>query len=171
MSERRPITIVAADWPLVADVDRHDGAVECQANHEWAIRVREHADGRRIVYGWLRAGDGGVYAGWRGASGGFLISAVSGEPDDAETIRAIRRVGGIIEDSRMADECISDLPAEDDSDRVRTPVTGEHVETLSTIVALLALIDRALPHVTEPLRSEIRETVRALNVHGEGRAA
>ena len=85
MSERRPITIVKADWPLIARADRHDGAVESQANQHWAIRVREHTDGRRIVYGWLVNGNGGVPAGWRGAEGGFLIQEIGGAPDDDET--------------------------------------------------------------------------------------
>jgi hypothetical protein len=108
MSERRPLSIVADDWPLIAHADRHDGKVACQANHEWSIRVREHADGRRIVYGYLRSGNGGTYAGWRGAEGGFMIPA----GDEDGTIRAIRRVGGIIDDNGLADECIADLPAE-----------------------------------------------------------
>lgn len=121
MSERRPITIVKADWPLIARADRHDGAVEVQANHEWTIRVRQHADGRRIVYGWLTAGNGGVPMGWRGAEGGFLVNPPrqlcglerSSSPDEDETIRAIRRVGGIIGDDHLAAECIADLPAEE----------------------------------------------------------
>jgi hypothetical protein len=109
MSERRPLSIVADEWPVIARSDRHDGAVACQANHEWAIRVRQHADGRRLIYGWLTSGNGGVPAGWRGAEGGFLVAA----GDEDETIRAIRRIGGIIDDDRMADECIASLPAED----------------------------------------------------------
>jgi hypothetical protein len=122
MSERRPLTIVKADWPLIARADRHDGAVECQANHEWRIAVREHADGRRLVYGWLTRGNGGVPIHWRGSEGGFLVSPIPGPdvegthvgvPDDEETVRAIRRVGGIIDDDKLADECIADLPAEE----------------------------------------------------------
>jgi hypothetical protein len=124
MSERRPLTIVKAEWLVIARADRHDGRVEVQANHEWAIRVREHRDGRRIVYGWLREGNGGVHAGWRGAEGGFLVppgdalrdaddGPLSHVPDDDGTVRAIRRVGGIIGDDRMADECIADLPGEE----------------------------------------------------------
>jgi|HubBroStandDraft_1064217.scaffolds.fasta_scaffold67913_3 hypothetical protein len=113
MSDRRPLTIVENEWPLVASAEQHDGAVECQANHVWAIRVRQNAIGTRIVYGWLREGRGGSHAGWRGAEGGFLVAALGGgEADEDETVRAIRRVGGIIEDSKMADECIADLPAE-----------------------------------------------------------
>lgn len=115
MSERRPLKIDKAAWPLIATAFRHDGAVECQANHEWMISVREHADGRRIVYGWLQAGNGGVHAGWRGSAGGYLLSRAELEADamESETIRAIRRVGGIIDDDKLADECIADLPAEE----------------------------------------------------------
>lgn len=118
MSERRPLSIVEADWPLIACAERHDGQVECQANHLWVIRVREHVDGRRLVYGWVRAGNGGVYAGWRGSEGGFLVANINDgplalRPNDEETVRAIRRVGGIIEDDKLADECIGDLPAEE----------------------------------------------------------
>ena len=75
MSERRPLTIVKADWPLIAQADWHDGRVECQANNIRRIRVREHADGRRIVYGYQCAGDGGQHAGTRNPKGGFLIAA------------------------------------------------------------------------------------------------
>jgi len=112
MSERTPVKISLIEWPIVARADRHDGKVECEANHLWTIRVREHRDGRRIVYGWMRAGNGGVPIGWRGSDGGYLVAPVAGRPDDEETVRSIRRVGGIIGDDGMAAECIAELPAE-----------------------------------------------------------
>ena len=113
MSERRPITIVHAEWPVIATAFRHDGAIKLQANHEWIIRVREHVDGRRLVYGWLQAGNGGVVRGWSGAAGGFLVAPTGDKPDEDETVRSIRRVGGIIDDDKLADACIADMPAED----------------------------------------------------------
>lgn len=145
MSERRPLRLVKSEWPTIARADWHDGQVECQANHVRTIRVRAHADGRRVVYGWLRAGNGGTPIGWRGAEGGYLVQAVAGQPDDEGTIRAIRRVGGIIDDDKMADECIGDLPPEEvDAPKpdIRVPRDGAD--------RLLALLDR----VNECLRAD-----------------
>lgn len=108
MSERRPLTIDPELWPVIAQADWHNGQHDFQANTIRRIRVRQHADGRRIVYGFQRAGNGGQHAGTRNPEGGFLITA----GDEDETIRAIRRIGGIINDDQLADECIADLPAE-----------------------------------------------------------
>jgi hypothetical protein len=128
MSERSPLKLDPELWPRIARVGRHDGAVACQANTEWYICVREHADGRRVVYGGKIAGNGGQYAGFRDSRGGYLIEAIRDEkrppreveglvtyvhPDEEETIRAIRRVAGIIGDDQLGDECIGDLPAEE----------------------------------------------------------
>jgi hypothetical protein len=109
MSERRPLSIDPDLWPTVAEADWHNGTVACQANTVRCIRVRQHADGRRIVYGFQDAGPGGQHIGTRNPAGGFLLP--DGSSDD-ETIRAIRRVGGILDDAELAEECIADLPAE-----------------------------------------------------------
>lgn len=113
LSDRRPVKINAAEWPILARVDAHDGKVECQANTLWCITVRESPDGRRIVYGWCRRGNGGQPIGWRGAEGGFLIESKGKVADEDETVRAIRRVAGIIGDDGLGDECISSLPEEE----------------------------------------------------------
>ena len=108
MTERRPIKIKESSWPCIARADWHDGQYDFQARTLRRIVVLEHADGRRIVYGLQEAGNGGQYLGTRNPAGGFLISA----GDEDGTIRAIRRVGGVIDDGMLADECIADLPAE-----------------------------------------------------------
>lgn len=120
MSERRPLKIDPAQWPLVARATWHNGEHECQANTIREIKVREHADGRRIVYGYQEAGNGGQYAGTVNPRAGFLVAASDVDaadgtkmPDDDETVRALRRVGGIVEDDQLAAECIADLPAEE----------------------------------------------------------
>ena len=46
------------------------------------------------------------------ASGGYIIDATNGQPDDAETVRSIRRVAGLIARDDLGAECIGDLPAE-----------------------------------------------------------
>ena len=108
LSERRPIRIVDDEWPVLASAASHDGMVRSQANTLRTIRVREHADGRRIVYGWIRAGGGGKPISWRGTNGGFLVAA----GDEDETVRAIRRMAGVIGDPLVADECLANMPAE-----------------------------------------------------------
>lgn len=80
LSEQRPIRISKSDWPHISGSLRR-------------IRVRGHADGRRIVYG---RGLILVNGGWRAVAGGFIVEPVDGRPNEAETVRAIRRVAGII---------------------------------------------------------------------------
>lgn len=121
MSETAPVTVDPETWDCVATANAFDGAIEVQANTEWGIRVREHADGRRLVYGWERAGNGGRSAGYRPKYAGYLVDAASASgdgpsagktrPDDVATIRAIRRVAGVIDDEQLGAECIADLPA------------------------------------------------------------
>lgn len=128
MSETAPVRIDPALWPVIASAETHDGKVECQANTEWVIKVREHADGRRLVYGSQSAGNGGQYAGYRGKDAGYLIDApprdafgrdVATTSDgvthdvNAATIRAIRRVAGVIGDEDLGAECVGDLPAQE----------------------------------------------------------
>lgn len=110
MSERSPLSIIRSDWPVIAEASWHDGQIECQANTMRSIRVRQNADGRRIVYGAQSAGGGGQHVGTRNPEAGFLLSA---DAHENETIRAIRRVAGIIGDDALAAECIADLPSEE----------------------------------------------------------
>lgn len=119
MSETAPVKLDPEQWPVIASASRHDGAVEVQANTEWAIKVREHADGRRLVYGWECAGNGGKPAGYRPSYAGFLLGASNApianreEVTDEATIRAIRRVAGVIGDEQLGAECIGNLPAQE----------------------------------------------------------
>lgn len=55
LTGRRPVIISDNEWPVVA-VGEHrdwDNQYEFQANREWddSIYVRQHADGRAVVYG------------------------------------------------------------------------------------------------------------------------
>lgn len=109
LSDRSPVKVDPAEWTVISSDSEHDGEVQCQANHEWWIKVRRHADGRTIVYGALESGNGGTHAGWRGSHAGYLLAADAHEED---VVRAIRRVAGVIEDAKMSANVIAGLPAE-----------------------------------------------------------
>jgi hypothetical protein len=116
LTDHAPVKIREDEWPVVAIAKTWTGGngVECQANEEMSIRVREHADGRRIVYGVRQAGPGGMAIGYRGAAGGSLVPAVGGKADQGGTVKAIRMVADeVIDDVQLGDECIADLPAEE----------------------------------------------------------
>lgn len=149
MSERRPPKIVEADWPVIARAGWFNGEYKFQANYVREIRVREHDDGRRIVYGSYDSGNGGAPIGFRGAEAGYLLPA---DADESETIRAIRRVAGIIDDDKLGDECIADLPAEEDVAAVEgvTPV-------VTPLITAIALLSQAHKHCPADLQREIRD--------------
>jgi hypothetical protein len=116
LSDRRPITIDADQWSVIAAAVWHNGEREFQANTIRRILVRQHADGRRLVYGQQCTGAGGrlqlahQLAGTINPAGGFLLSADADESEtESETIHAIRRVGDIIADVELAERCIAEL--------------------------------------------------------------
>lgn len=105
LTDRAPVRIREDAWPVIArGWDGDNRAIPHQSNRQWTIRVRQHADGRSIVYG--------VYSSdWQGETGckaGVLLAA------GAALVPAIHRVG---EDIGAPDAvvrgCIADLPAED----------------------------------------------------------
>lgn len=121
LTNRAPVTIEEAAWPVIAQAsdDWHDGQVECQANRriKWAVRVRQHADGRAIVYATYS-----YDSSWQGARS---YSAKRGVllPAGADIVAAIREVCDDIAQAEsndddaqrwptLAADCIADLPAE-----------------------------------------------------------
>lgn len=111
MSERAPVKIDPEDWAIIAEAADYSGPHESQANHKWFIKVREHEDGRRLVYGQLVRGPGGAPAGWKSAYAGFVIDPKKDDVSN-ETVRAIRRVAGLIGNHDLGSECVADLPVE-----------------------------------------------------------
>lgn len=117
LTARRPVTITDAEWPIIASADHssHDGQVECQANEKWYgwLKVRQHADGRALVYG-----RDDYDTNWQGRSGhcyrgGELLAA--GDDIAAAIFRVANDLVGRGANDEMitiAHECIADLPAE-----------------------------------------------------------
>ena len=118
LTDRRPVTIIEGDWPVVAkatgdsygsnDYARYEQARSQGELDEWAIRVRQHEDGRAIVYAVFDAAT--AWTNSEDRRGGELLGP---EVDDRGLVDASCRVGA---DVRIPDgtirECVADLPAE-----------------------------------------------------------
>ena len=118
LTDRPPVSIQEDAWPLVAQGDgdagdEPDAAARRRARAQgeydiYTLRVRQHADGRAIIYGVLRA----AIAAWRQPAGGedwrggALVEAGA---DLAATIRLVGEAGGFPD--VVIRECIADLPA------------------------------------------------------------
>ena len=103
LTERPPVRIDEDQWSVIASAaDCDDRAVPVQANRDWSIHVREHKDGRRLVYG-------AYHSQWqseKGQRGGYVTDAEG-------TVGAIHDVAkSISAPDGLAADCIADLPAE-----------------------------------------------------------
>ena len=121
LTGRRPISIDESEWPIIArasgdDYNGNDPALHQQASDqgqldEYSLRVRQHADGRAIVYGtytegWNTDHDGLTHA-------GEIVTNPVGDLSEGRIENALERVGQTlgVPDQLVAD-CIADLPAE-----------------------------------------------------------
>ncbi len=107
MTGRPPVQIDETEWPIIAKASGHDGEVEAQANRKGLVRVRQHADGRTIVYGVATS----QFRDERDRRAGYLLA--SGHGQDHDYLAAnIRDVAEAIGWPDLAQECIADLPPE-----------------------------------------------------------
>lgn len=114
MTNRAPVQIVESEWPEIAAATERPGSFRNGTRRSadetdcYTLRVRQHADGRTLVYGVIDAATGWTNTeDWRG---GELVTA--SEPPhvtEDELIAAIRRVGARMPDS-VVRACIADLP-------------------------------------------------------------
>jgi len=105
LSNRPPVKIKEAEWPMIAKAEWTDNpAIPVQANRTASVRVRQHADGRAIVYGTYSTqwqGESDLKSGLLLAKGADIAAAIYGVVDDI----------GVT--ATMAAECVADLPAEE----------------------------------------------------------
>lgn len=104
LTDRAPVTIVKDQWPVIASSTDYAGEVEAQASRTWRMTVRQHADGRAVVYGVYTTrwqGESGRRGGQLLASGADLIAAINAVAEDLGS------------PERVARTCIADLPAEE----------------------------------------------------------
>lgn len=100
MGDKHPISIVEAEWPILAEV--RDACGE-GLRHE--LVVRQHADGRRIVHcmhGFAIAGQLEQH--------GELVEPIGFKPDESKTLNALCRCGRVILRQDLARQCIAKLP-------------------------------------------------------------
>jgi len=102
MTNRPPVTVDTDAWPIVARADDYDGGTRTV----YRLTVRQHADGRAVVYGVCEAGGGGQYVGFRARRAGVL--AAGGIIDAIHRVCETCGLGGA-----MAELCIASLPAEE----------------------------------------------------------
>ncbi len=76
LTGRAPVRIDTDDWPMIASANAFSGRHECQANTTASITVRQHADGRALVYGERESGPGGWPAEAEPWYGGELAAAI-----------------------------------------------------------------------------------------------
>jgi hypothetical protein len=123
LTDRAPVTIVADNWPVIASAKDWDNRYEVQANRTWSLKVRQHNDGRTIVYGVYTT----QYQNEPERRAGLLLTPPKDwAPDPCEpggeitpsawvgdeVVEAIKRVAEHLGfERRLADECIADLPA------------------------------------------------------------
>jgi hypothetical protein len=119
LTDRAPVKIVSADWPVVAEGSHESSHKswenEREANQIWKgwLKVRQHRDGRAIVYGCDEYSTNAQGADGYSYRGGELL------PAGADLAAAIGRlVAGLIDRGgsaamlQVAHECIASLPAE-----------------------------------------------------------
>ena len=120
LTGRPPVRITDSDWPLIAsakgdsyrgnDYGRYRQALLQGECDEYALRMRQHADGRTLVYGVLDV----AIAAWNAPAGGNSYRGGQLLHAGADIANAIRRVG---DECSMPDavirECIADMPAEE----------------------------------------------------------
>src|ERR1700683_3663757 len=105
LSNRPPVKIKEAEWPMIAKAEWTDNpAIPVQANRTASVRVRQHTDGRAIVYGTYSTqwqGESDLKSGRLLAKGADIAAAIYEVVDDI----------GVT--ATMAAECVADLPAEE----------------------------------------------------------
>jgi hypothetical protein len=116
LTGRPPVRISQDDWPVIARSDWRawDNQYECQADRTWTahVRVRQHTDGRTIVYATYD-----YTTAWQGEDGasshaGMLLPTGADIP--AAIAQVVRDLAHLPEE-RVRDliaECVADLPAE-----------------------------------------------------------
>lgn len=103
LTDRPPIKIKEDEWPVIAESRWYEGQYDFQANRDGWLKVRQHADGRSIVYGAFDS----EFQTESNLRGGVLLDK------GADIAAAINRVAATCNATQCAADCIADLPPEE----------------------------------------------------------
>ncbi len=95
LTNAAPVRIRDIDWPILSQSTWDDDADTLT----WWLKVRQHADGRALVYG------GRDHDSEPDVRGGELVET------GGDIVGAIRRVAATVGAKECGDECIARLPA------------------------------------------------------------
>lgn len=118
LTDRRPITIDEDEWPFIVQLERPyeaDARPACKPRPARLIKLkmRQHADGRVIVYGIEQRDRGDL-----GNPVGYYVADYSREdkahvaPSDQAIVVAIKQVAHELDAPELAPLAIAELPAE-----------------------------------------------------------
>lgn len=122
LTGRPPVKILDADWPVIAVASYHDwdGQYDFQAFRHWRgfVRVRQHDDGRVIVYAkcWY---DTAYQERDYQQRAGELLEPGADIMDIVDAIYRVHSAINVVDEAHrdswrlLAEECIANLPAEE----------------------------------------------------------
>ncbi len=102
LTGRPPVRINKSEWPVIASAKDWQGQYETLTSRSWFMTVRQHADGRVIVYGRYET----HWQGERDRRAGVLVGAGGDIP--AAIHEVVETLGGGI---LLEQECVASLPA------------------------------------------------------------
>jgi hypothetical protein len=111
LSDRSPVAINPKEWPVIVEVWDHDGTFLTDAHTIYSIAIRQHSDGRRIVYGSRKVGPGGQTPDFRPINWGKILQ--SSESLTHYTLVCIGDCAEAIRCPALGQSAIQSLPAEE----------------------------------------------------------
>ena len=105
LTDHPPVRVSEDSWPVTATASTWEGQYEFQAFRRARVSVRQHDDGRTVVYGWHSTD----YPRERDSAAGMLLH----RDTEGAIVEAIRAVAERIGHPELAAECIGDLPPVD----------------------------------------------------------
>jgi hypothetical protein len=109
LTGRAPISITKTEWPILAIGKIFDGPKEDESKNIRCTTVREHEDGRVIVYSWWKSKETGIP--W--TRGGIITERPVSDEEIVQYIKDVTRNVLSEEHMDVAERCIANMPPEE----------------------------------------------------------